>query len=66
MPTGDREDFDFAQRGFIATVADGKLRTPDGQAVGDVNTDAFFNEAAPDTVNPSLWHSIGRHLEFEA
>ena len=57
LPIGDREDFDLAQRGFIATVADGKLRNSDGQVVGDVNTDAFFSGAAPDTVNPSLWRN---------
>ncbi len=57
LPTGDHEDFALVQRGFIASVADGKLRNPDGQVVGDVNTDAFFNEAAPETVNPSLWRN---------
>ncbi|MEE4452927.1 TonB-dependent receptor domain-containing protein [Novosphingobium resinovorum] len=57
LPTSDREDFDLVQRGFIATVADGKLRGPDGQAVGDVNTDAFFGQSAPATVNPSLWRN---------
>ena len=57
LPTSDREDFDLVQRGFIATVADGKLRDPDGQAVADVNTDAFFRQSAPATVNPSLWRN---------
>lgn len=57
LPTGDREDFDLVRRGFIATVADGKLRNPDGQVAGDVDSDAFFGQAAPATVNPSLWRN---------
>lgn len=57
LPTSDREDYDLVQRGFIATVADGKLRNPDGQVVGDLDSDAFFSQASPDTVNPSLWRN---------
>ncbi|EJL22478.1 alkyl sulfatase-like hydrolase [Novosphingobium sp. AP12] len=57
LPTSDREDYELVQRGFIASVADGKLRTPDGQPAGDVNTDAFFSQSAPSTVNPSLWRN---------
>jgi alkyl sulfatase BDS1-like metallo-beta-lactamase superfamily hydrolase len=44
-PFGDRQDFEDAMRGFIAT-------TPD-----PVNPDrwAFLKHEAPPTVNPSLW-----------
>src|SRR5882762_9770332 len=45
LPFNDRQDFEDAMRGFIAT-------TPD-----PANSDrwAFLQHAAPPTVNPSLW-----------
>jgi len=45
LPFADRQDFEDATRGFIATIAD-----PQNQ------TYAFVNDGpAPPTVNPSLW-----------
>jgi alkyl sulfatase BDS1-like metallo-beta-lactamase superfamily hydrolase len=43
LPFGDRQDFDDANRGFIATIPD----NPDRYA--------FLKAEAPPTVNPSLW-----------
>ncbi|MBB4200961.1 hypothetical protein CCR94_10550 [Rhodoblastus sphagnicola] len=57
LPISDREDFDLVQRGFLATAPDGKLLNPDGQPVADVDSDAFFKQSAPPTVNPSLWRN---------
>lgn len=50
----DREDFDLATRGFIAKLADPKIKT----ARSTYDTDAFnflVGKPAPDTANPSLW-----------
>jgi alkyl sulfatase BDS1-like metallo-beta-lactamase superfamily hydrolase len=45
LPFGDRQDFEDAMRGFIAT-------TPDA---GNPDRYAFLKQEAPPTVNPSLW-----------
>ena len=45
LPFGDRQDFEDATRGFIATTPD--TSDPDGYA--------FLAHEAPPTVNPSLW-----------
>src|SRR5262249_39913889 len=45
LPFNDRQDFDDAMRGFIAT-------TPDPS---NPERYAFLNGDAPSTVNPSLW-----------
>ena len=51
----DGRDWEFAQRGFIATRKDPLIRGSGGRAVYDLSTYGFDNGAAPDTVNPSLW-----------
>jgi alkyl sulfatase BDS1-like metallo-beta-lactamase superfamily hydrolase len=45
LPFAGRQDFEDAMRGFIATTPD--TRNPDQYA--------FLKQAAPPTVNPSLW-----------
>jgi alkyl sulfatase BDS1-like metallo-beta-lactamase superfamily hydrolase len=56
LPFSDRQDFEDAHRGFIAKLDQTVIRTADGRPVWDQNAYAFeANEAAPDTVNPSLW-----------
>ena len=45
LPFADRQDFEDAMRGFIATTPD--TRNPDQYA--------FLKQTAPPTVNPSLW-----------
>jgi alkyl sulfatase BDS1-like metallo-beta-lactamase superfamily hydrolase len=52
LPFSDRQDFEDAMRGFIAT-------TPD-----PANPDrwAFLNHEAPPTVNPSLWRQAQLNL----
>src|SRR6267154_3322117 len=45
LPFGDRQDFEDAMRGFIATTPD--PANPDRYA--------FLKQEAPPTVNPSLW-----------
>jgi alkyl sulfatase BDS1-like metallo-beta-lactamase superfamily hydrolase len=56
LPFADKQDFEDAQRGFIAEVPGGILRNAEGETVWDLNAFAFLKEeTAPDTVNPSLW-----------
>lgn len=57
LPFSDRQDFDDAQRGFIAPLLDeGILRDANGKVYYRANDYKFdINAAAPETVNPSLW-----------
>lgn len=60
LPLDDREDEDFATRGFIATWPDAQITTADGRVAWDFTAYAGITGAAPDTVNPSLW----RHAQL--
>lgn len=51
----DRVDFDFASRGFIATLEDPRILRPDGKVAFDVSSYGFLEGPAPKTANPSLW-----------
>lgn len=55
LPWGDREDEDFANRGFIATSDQPQIRAADGHVVWDFTAYDFLRDEAPETVNPSLW-----------
>ncbi len=55
LPMADRQDFDFASRGFIATRKDPIIRDAAGKPVWDTTALAFAKGDAPATVNPSLW-----------
>ncbi|POP43070.1 hypothetical protein CHU32_17780 [Superficieibacter electus] len=57
LPFSNRQDFDDAQRGFIAPLPDeGVLKNAEGKAVYRAYDYRFdINAPAPDTVNPSLW-----------
>ncbi|MGV3512555.1 MAG: alkyl/aryl-sulfatase [Novosphingobium sp.] len=55
LPMTDRQDFDFAMRGFVATLEDPIIRDADGKPVWDTAAFAFAKGDAPATVNPSLW-----------
>ena len=64
----DRQDFDFAARGFLGSVADGKIRNAKGEVLRDLNAEAQFSGPAPATVNPSLWRNatlLAKHGLFE-
>jgi alkyl sulfatase BDS1-like metallo-beta-lactamase superfamily hydrolase len=61
LPWADREDEDFANRGFVAANEMQQIRTADGSRVAwDFSVYNFLQGAAPDTVNPSLW----RHAQL--
>lgn len=55
LPMADRRDFDFAARGFVATLAEPIIRDASGQPVWDTTALAFAKGDAPATVHPSLW-----------
>ena len=54
-PFQDRQDFDFAARGFLGTRADPLIKGASGQTVWDLSAFDFLKGEAPATVNPSLW-----------
>ncbi len=63
LPWGDREDEDFANRGFVAAYDQPQIRTADNsRVVWDFTAYDFLHGDAPDTVNPSLW----RHAQLLA
>src|SRR5487761_2504349 len=56
MPAEDGADFERVKRGFIATLPDAKIESPERGTVWDLSPFAFLNEGeAPASVNPSLW-----------
>lgn len=56
LPFEDTADFEAAQRGLIAPVPGGAVRTAGGTVLWNLGEYAFVNgELSPATVNPSLW-----------
>ncbi len=55
FPFDDERDFADADRGFIAALKPGVVRNAAGEVVWDIDSYAFLNGQAPDTVHPSLW-----------
>lgn len=52
---GNRQDFEDATRGFVASLSPGVIRKENGDVVWDLEQYAFLDDEAPDSVNPSLW-----------
>ena len=59
LPVDDGTDADFADRGFIKTLADPIIRSKDGKPVWNLDAYAWIEGKSPDTVNPSLWRHMG-------
>ncbi|MBN1662709.1 MAG: MBL fold metallo-hydrolase, partial [Deltaproteobacteria bacterium] len=56
LPFENRQSFENASRGFIATLDEVVMRRPgDGKITYDLTGLRFLSGTAPDTVNPSLW-----------
>ncbi|WP_439545960.1 alkyl/aryl-sulfatase [Sandarakinorhabdus sp.] len=53
----DEQDFDFASRGYLGSIPDGKIRDAGGTVLRDLADEAQFTGPAPATVNPSLWRN---------
>ncbi|WP_194409681.1 alkyl/aryl-sulfatase [Microbacterium cremeum] len=68
LPFDDIDDFAAADRGFIGTLDDPKIRNAAGDVVWDASTYDFIQGDAPDSVNPSLWRQsklVAKHGLFE-
>ncbi len=64
----DRQDFEFADRGFLGTRADPLIRRADGQVAWNLAAYDFLKGEPPATVNPSLWRQaqlLARHGLFQ-
>lgn len=57
LPFENKQDFDDARRGFIATLPDGLITGRAKAPVWDISQFSFItpDTRAPETVNPSLW-----------
>jgi len=56
LPFADTQDFDDAGRGSLATLPELEIKNDQGRIVWSLRDYAFLaDEAAPPTVNPSLW-----------
>ena len=59
LPFADKQDFEFAQRGFIARPKSLIIKDTNGKTVWNMESYNFIgrDKPAPDTVNPSLWRN---------
>ena len=56
LPFSDTRDFDDAARGFMGTIDNARIASPQGRVIWSLEPYAFLaEEEAPPTVNPSLW-----------
>jgi alkyl sulfatase BDS1-like metallo-beta-lactamase superfamily hydrolase len=56
LPFKDRQDYDDAARGFVASMPEVTILGPDGKPVWSLTPYDFLKaEQAPPSVNPSLW-----------
>jgi alkyl sulfatase BDS1-like metallo-beta-lactamase superfamily hydrolase len=56
LPFSDTRDFDDAARGFLGTIENARIASPQGRVVWSLEPYGFLSaEAAPATVDPSLW-----------
>lgn len=53
----DKQEFDNATRGLIASPDSLEIRDADGKLVWSQDAYAFLENDAPDTANPSLWRN---------
>lgn len=68
LPFTNRQDFELAERGFIATRVDKKITNESGATVVDLDAYGFLATDTPPTANPSLWRQaqlITKHGLFK-
>jgi len=64
LPFGDTADFDDAARGFLGTIDNATITSPQGRVVWSLEPYAFLSGAeAPPTVNPSLWRQSRLNMQ---
>lgn len=59
LPFSDRQDFDFASRGFVGTRTDPLIKRADGGVAWNLSAWDFIAGEPPASVNPSLWRQGG-------
>ena len=59
LPWSDTSENALASRGFIAALADPRIKAADGRVVFDASAYDFADGEAADTMNPSLWRHLG-------
>ncbi|MGY3922128.1 MBL fold metallo-hydrolase [Aeromonas jandaei] len=67
LPFNDKQDFEDAQRGFIAKPDTLTIRDDNGNVVWDLEqykTYIGLDKASPDTVNPSLWRNAQLNMQY--
>jgi len=68
LPVEDRQDFEFADKGFLGTRADPLIKRDDGQPAWNLAAYDFLKGQPPATVNPSLWRQaqlLSKHGLFQ-
>jgi alkyl sulfatase BDS1-like metallo-beta-lactamase superfamily hydrolase len=56
LPFADTRDFDDAARGFLGTIENARIVSPQGRVVWSLEPYRFLDDTeAPPTVDPSLW-----------
>lgn len=55
LPFNNKQDFENANRGFIASLPEVKIAGAKGNTVWDLSTYAFLKQDVPPSANPSLW-----------
>jgi alkyl sulfatase BDS1-like metallo-beta-lactamase superfamily hydrolase len=55
LPFDDTQDFEDAQRGFIAALEPGIVYDESGRVIWDNDSYGFLEEDCPPTAHPSLW-----------
>lgn len=64
LPFANKQDFEFAAKGFIATREEPMIKDENGKVVFDLASYDFLKGDAPESANPSLWRQaqlITRH-----
>ena len=68
LPFDDVDDFVAADRGYIGTLDDPKIRNDKGEVVWDASSYDFVQGDAPASVHPSLWRQsqlVAKHGLYE-
>jgi alkyl sulfatase BDS1-like metallo-beta-lactamase superfamily hydrolase len=68
LPFENRQDFEFGERGFVATLENPEVKDETGRVVFNTGSYDFLKGAAPESANPSLWRQaqlITKHGLFK-
>ena len=64
LPFEDAADFDDAARGFLGTIENARITSPQGRVVWNLEPYGFLSDTeAPTTVNPSLWRQARLNMQ---